>query len=109
MWLSKADEIITAGPEGPGAPTSPSLPGAPCEQKHYPNQLSAASYFFIIIIENLFSSGLEFHVCIQVLTTAPVAPPGPLSPGLPPSPCSKEHIYICYLKILHQLPFYTLV
>lgn len=38
VTVNKADEIHTAGPEGPGAPTSPSLPGAPCEEKHYPNQ-----------------------------------------------------------------------
>ena len=34
MWLNEADEKHTAIPEGPGAPASPSLPGAPYDQKH---------------------------------------------------------------------------
>lgn len=72
------ESLRTAAPEGPGAPTSPSLPGAPCEQNHCKNQFTT---LFVYMDNQLITDNLK------ILTTAPVAPAGPLSPGLPLSPC----------------------
>lgn len=45
----KLSEIHTAMPEGPGAPTSPSLPGAPCGTKALPNSIINCFCAFILM------------------------------------------------------------